>query len=249
MIKKCLFPVAGYGTRFLPATKSMPKEMLPIVDKPLIQYAVEEAVEAGIDTLIFVTNHKKRAIIDHFGLDEDLQAHLLSQGNEESWLARGEQQTLRRCVAPLTATSWVDWREQWDCVSFHDRQHNRIARGGGTFGVNEHGVGHRQTKFSGRSPQTRFAETTRCCYRLWRRVDAVLIAIVEHEIDNRVRDLDCRNSGRSDRSDSPRVAGSHNRNRDRCWVHEAGHQPSGSQPSLCWRSPNGGLRTRRTIRC
>ena len=82
-IRKAVFPVAGLGTRFLPATKSIPKEMLPIVDKPLIQYAVEEAVEAGIDTLIFVTNHKKRAIIDHFGVDEDLQDHLLSQGNEE----------------------------------------------------------------------------------------------------------------------------------------------------------------------
>jgi UTP--glucose-1-phosphate uridylyltransferase len=82
-IRKAVFPVAGLGTRFLPATKSIPKEMLPIVDKPLIQYAVEEAVEAGIDTLIFVTNHKKRAIIDHFGVDEELQDHLLSQGNEE----------------------------------------------------------------------------------------------------------------------------------------------------------------------
>ena len=77
-----MFPVAGLGTRFLPATKSIPKEMLPIVDKPLIQYAVEEAVEAGIDSLIFVTSHKKRAILDHFGLDEDLQGHLLSQGKE-----------------------------------------------------------------------------------------------------------------------------------------------------------------------
>jgi UTP--glucose-1-phosphate uridylyltransferase len=81
-IRKAVFPVAGLGTRFLPATKSIPKEMLPIVDKPLIQYAVEEAVEAGIDSLIFVTSHKKRAILDHFDLDEDLQGHLLSQGKE-----------------------------------------------------------------------------------------------------------------------------------------------------------------------
>jgi len=82
-IRKAVFPVAGMGTRFLPATKSIPKEMLPIVDKPLIQYAVDEAVEAGVDTLIFVTSHKKRAILDHFDLDEALQSHLLSQGKYE----------------------------------------------------------------------------------------------------------------------------------------------------------------------
>jgi len=75
--------VAGLGTRFLPATKSIPKEMLPIVDKPLIQYAVEEAVEAGIETLIFVTSHKKRAIMDYFDADEDLQSYLQSQGKFE----------------------------------------------------------------------------------------------------------------------------------------------------------------------
>jgi len=79
-IRKAVFPVAGLGTRFLPATKSIPKEMLPIVDKPLIQYAVEEAVEAGIDSLIFVTSLKKRAILDHFEPDKDLQATLLAQG-------------------------------------------------------------------------------------------------------------------------------------------------------------------------
>jgi UTP--glucose-1-phosphate uridylyltransferase len=64
-IRKAVFPVAGLGTRFLPATKSIPKEMLPIVDKPLIQYAVEEAMEAGIDTLVFITSRKKHAISDH----------------------------------------------------------------------------------------------------------------------------------------------------------------------------------------
>ena len=64
-VKKAVFPVAGFGTRFLPATKAMPKELLPIVDKPLIQYAVEEAIAAGIDTLIFVTGRNKRAIEDH----------------------------------------------------------------------------------------------------------------------------------------------------------------------------------------
>ena len=63
-LRKAVFPVAGFGTRFLPATKAMPKELLPIVDKPLIQYAVEEAIAAGIDTLIFVTGRNKRAIVD-----------------------------------------------------------------------------------------------------------------------------------------------------------------------------------------
>ena len=63
LVKKAVFPVAGFGTRFLPATKAMPKELLPIVDKPLIQYAAEEAVAAGIDTLIFVTGRNKRAIV------------------------------------------------------------------------------------------------------------------------------------------------------------------------------------------
>jgi UTP--glucose-1-phosphate uridylyltransferase len=82
-IRKAVFPVAGLGTRFLPATKSIPKEMLPIVDKPLIQYAVEEAVEAGVDTLIFVTSHKKRAILDHFEPDTELQSSLLAQGKDE----------------------------------------------------------------------------------------------------------------------------------------------------------------------
>ena len=82
-VRKAVFPVAGLGTRFLPATKSIPKEMLPIVDKPLIQYAVEEAIEAGIDTLIFVTNRKKRAIMDYFDADEDLQSHLQATGKHE----------------------------------------------------------------------------------------------------------------------------------------------------------------------
>jgi len=82
-IRKAVFPVAGLGTRFLPATKSIPKEMLPIVDKPLIQYAVEEAVEAGVDTIIFVTSHKKGAILNHFDPDAELESLLLAQGNDE----------------------------------------------------------------------------------------------------------------------------------------------------------------------
>ena len=75
-IKKAVFPVAGFGTRFLPATKAMPKELLPIVNKPLIQYAVEEAIVAGIDTLIFVTGRNKRAIEDHFDVNKELELTL-----------------------------------------------------------------------------------------------------------------------------------------------------------------------------
>jgi len=75
-IKKAVFPVAGMGTRFLPATKANPKEMLPVVDKPLIQYAAEEAVSAGIDTLIFVTGRNKRSIEDHFDTAYELEREL-----------------------------------------------------------------------------------------------------------------------------------------------------------------------------
>jgi len=82
-IKKAVFPVAGFGTRFLPATKAMPKELLPIVDKPLIQYAVEEAIAAGIDTLIFVTGRNKRAIEDHFDVNKELEMALRSKGKNE----------------------------------------------------------------------------------------------------------------------------------------------------------------------
>jgi len=82
-VKKAVFPVAGFGTRFLPATKAMPKELLPIVDKPLIQYAVEEAIAAGIDTLIFVTGRNKRAIEDHFDVNKELEMALRSKGKNE----------------------------------------------------------------------------------------------------------------------------------------------------------------------
>ena len=83
MLKKCLFPVAGYGTRFLPATKSMPKEMLPIVDKPLIQYGVEEAMSAGLTDLGFVNGRNKRAIPDHFDINYELEAEIAGSGKEE----------------------------------------------------------------------------------------------------------------------------------------------------------------------
>ena len=81
-IRKAVFPVAGFGTRFLPATKAMPKELLPIVDKPLIQYAAEEAIAAGIDTLIFVTGRNKRAIEDHFDANNELETMLRAKGKD-----------------------------------------------------------------------------------------------------------------------------------------------------------------------
>ena len=82
-VRKAVFPVAGMGTRFLPATKSIPKEMLPIVDKPLVQYAVEEALEAGIETLIFITSRHKHTISDHFSTAFELETKLRRGGKTE----------------------------------------------------------------------------------------------------------------------------------------------------------------------
>jgi UTP--glucose-1-phosphate uridylyltransferase len=82
-ITKAVFPVAGFGSRFLPATKASPKEMMPIVDKPLIQYAVEEAVQAGITDMVFITGRNKRAIEDHFDTAYELEAGLAAQGKHE----------------------------------------------------------------------------------------------------------------------------------------------------------------------
>jgi UTP--glucose-1-phosphate uridylyltransferase len=82
-VRKAVFPVAGLGTRFLPATKAMPKEMLPVVDKPLIQYAVEEAAAAGIEQMIFVTGRNKRAIEDHFDRAPELEAQLAAGAKRE----------------------------------------------------------------------------------------------------------------------------------------------------------------------
>lgn len=86
MIGKCLFPVAGYGTRFLPATKSMPKEMLPIVNKPLVQYGVEEAIEAGMVNCALVTGRGKRAIADHFDISYELE-HQIAGSSKEQYLS------------------------------------------------------------------------------------------------------------------------------------------------------------------
>jgi len=82
-VRVAVFPVAGRGTRFLPATKASPKEMLPVVDKPLIQYAVEEAVAAGVTKLVFVTGASKRAIEDHFDVDPELENALTASGKED----------------------------------------------------------------------------------------------------------------------------------------------------------------------
>src|SRR6187399_1897936 len=82
-VTKAVFPVAGLGMRFLPATKANPKEMMPIVDKPLIQYAVEEAIEAGIKEMIFVTSSTKRSIEDHFDSNFELETKLKCQNKEK----------------------------------------------------------------------------------------------------------------------------------------------------------------------
>ena len=96
MIKKCLFPAAGYGTRFLPATKATPKEMLPILTKPLIQYGVEEALEANIHTMAIVTGRGKRAIEDHFDISYELE-HQIKETKKESLL-----QEIRSVISQCT---------------------------------------------------------------------------------------------------------------------------------------------------
>ena len=83
-IKKAIFPVGGLGTRFLPATKAMPKEMLPVVDKPLIQYAVEEAAAAGVEQFIFVTGRNKTAIEDHFDHSTELESVLVEKNKTQA---------------------------------------------------------------------------------------------------------------------------------------------------------------------
>lgn len=85
LINKCLFPAAGYGTRFLPATKAIPKEMLPVLTKPLLQYGVEEAIEAGIDTMAIVTGRGKRSIEDHFDISYELE-HQIKGTSKEHYL-------------------------------------------------------------------------------------------------------------------------------------------------------------------
>ena len=108
-VKKAIFPVAGLGTRFLPATKSSPKEMLPLIDKPLVQYVVEEAVASGITQILFVTGRGKRSIEDHFDISFELEAHLYDKGKERE-------------------LSWV--REVWEMVDiFYVRQRQALGLG------------------------------------------------------------------------------------------------------------------------
>jgi len=94
-IRKCLFPAAGYGSRFLPVTKAMPKEMLPIVNKPLIQYGVQEAVRAGISEMAFVTGRGKRALEDHFDVSYELEREIA--GSEREALLAETRGLLRKC--------------------------------------------------------------------------------------------------------------------------------------------------------
>jgi UTP--glucose-1-phosphate uridylyltransferase len=100
VIKKCLFPVAGYGTRFLPATKAMPKEMLPIVNKPLVQYGVEEALDAGLFEIAFVTGRGKRTINDHFDTSYELE-HQIAGSDKEQYL-HGIRSVIERAVFSTT---------------------------------------------------------------------------------------------------------------------------------------------------
>jgi UTP--glucose-1-phosphate uridylyltransferase len=100
MIRKCLFPAAGYGTRFLPATKAMPKEILPILDKPLIQYGVEEALAAGMDNIAIVTGRGKRAIADHFDISYELE-HQISGTAKEGQL-KEIRHLIDKCVFSYT---------------------------------------------------------------------------------------------------------------------------------------------------
>lgn len=100
MIKKCLFPAAGYGTRFLPATKAMPKEMLPVVNKPLIQYGVEEALDAGLSEISIVTGRGKRALEDHFDISYELE-HQIKGTDKEKYLV-GIRRLIDQCSFSYT---------------------------------------------------------------------------------------------------------------------------------------------------
>ena len=100
MIKKCLFPAAGYGTRFLPATKAIPKEMLPVLTKPLLQYGVEEAISAGCETMAIVTSKYKKAIEDHFDANTDIEKSISGSSKEE--LLCGVNSIIETCTFSYT---------------------------------------------------------------------------------------------------------------------------------------------------
>ncbi len=112
MIKKCLFPAAGYGTRFLPVTKAMPKEMLPILTKPLIQYGVEEAVDAGMDTMAIITGRGKRAIEDHFDISYELE-HQIKDTSKEPLLSE-IRKLIKKCT--FTYTRQIEMKGLGDAI-------------------------------------------------------------------------------------------------------------------------------------
>ncbi len=112
MIKKCLFPAAGYGTRFLPATKAMPKEMLPVMAKPLIQYGVEEAVEAGMDVMAIITGRGKRAIEDHFDISYELEHQI--KGSSKEYLLQEIRALINRCT--FTYTRQIEMKGLGDAI-------------------------------------------------------------------------------------------------------------------------------------
>jgi len=99
-IRKCLFPAAGYGTRFLPVTKSMPKEMLPLVNKPLIQYGVEEAMAAGLNGMAIVTGRGKRALEDHFDISYELEHQIA--GTDKEWALKDIRHIINNCTFSYT---------------------------------------------------------------------------------------------------------------------------------------------------
>ncbi|WP_457593878.1 UTP--glucose-1-phosphate uridylyltransferase GalU [Hydrogenimonas sp.] len=112
MIKRCLFPAAGYGTRFLPATKAMPKEMLPVMAKPLIQYGVEEAVEAGMDIMAIITGRGKRAIEDHFDISYELEHQI--KGSSKEHLLTEIRTLINRCT--FTYTRQIEMKGLGDAI-------------------------------------------------------------------------------------------------------------------------------------
>jgi UTP--glucose-1-phosphate uridylyltransferase len=125
-IRKAVFPVAGLGTRFLPATKAIPKEMLPIIDRPLIQYAVDEAREAGIEQMIFVTGRGKTSIVEHFDTAFELERTMIDRGKnldvlEPTRILPGNLVTVRQQVpmglghAVVRARSWGTNRSRSSC--------------------------------------------------------------------------------------------------------------------------------------
>lgn len=100
MIQKCLFPAAGYGTRFLPATKALPKEMLPIVTKPLIHYGVNEAMDAGMNTMAMITGRGKRALADYFDISYELEHQI--EGSSKEYLLEDIRKILKTCIFTFT---------------------------------------------------------------------------------------------------------------------------------------------------